>query len=91
MAAHDEAPDALEILATSEAELLERVAALEALATERGDMCASYQLLAKTTLHALHDLTEQHARLQGRYHRLVDEYRQHRETLMAADVQRRAA
>ena len=74
---HHRREDALviEALAHGEAFLRERVVDL---ACER----ASYQLLAKRAIHALHDLTVRHGRQQDRYHRLVDEYRAFRERVM---------
>ena len=65
----------IEALVHGEAFLRDRVVDLEC---ER----ASYQLLAKQAIHALHDLTLRHQRQQDRYSRLVDEYRGFRERVM---------
>ena len=64
-----------EMLALSEAELLERVASLEA------DV-AVYRELALAGVQALADLTVRHARLRDDRARLLDEYRRLREHLI---------
>jgi hypothetical protein len=60
------------------ADLRERCAALETLATSRGDDAASFRLLAKQALHALHREQQSHARLRERYERIVCEMRDSR-------------
>jgi hypothetical protein len=64
----DEAPDALTILALSEARLRKRVSDLE---VERD----SYRTLAQQGIQALADLTTRHTRQAARYHALLDECR----------------
>ena len=58
--------------------------ALEQLAISRGDDAASYQLLTRRTLHALHAEQQRAKRLQQAHDRLVDEYRTLREQTMRA-------
>jgi hypothetical protein len=86
-------PDAADLLTEDLAAEIDRRRAAEALAIERGDLCESYRLLAQTTLTALHSLTKQHERLQERHRQVIDEFRQHRARVMAADsrVGRRTA
>jgi hypothetical protein len=55
-------------LALSEAELLKRVASLEA-------EVAIYRELALQAIHALHDVTADRNRLRAQHHRLLDECR----------------
>jgi hypothetical protein len=66
-------------LADSEAALLERVASLES------DVVA-YRSLALAALDALHDLTVQRDRLREQHHRLLDEYRRLRESILRAEA-----
>jgi hypothetical protein len=56
----------------------EQIKALEELSASRGDDAASYRLLAKQAIHALHHEQVAHAKLRERYDRLVEEYREHR-------------
>ena len=83
-------PDALDLIGADWAEVLERCRALETLATERGDMAASYRLVATTALAALADVMHDRDRLRARLRDVTDEYRRHREATMAADVTRAA-
>lgn len=62
-------------LCTALDDMRERVAALEALAASRGDDAATYQFLTRQTLAALSDETAARQQLQGRYERLLGEYR----------------
>lgn len=62
-------------LCESQAELLERYHALEALAQSRGDDAASYQFLAKRAIDALHREQLEHRKLRERYDRIVVENR----------------
>lgn len=54
----------------TDAELLERMANLEADAR-------SYRELAHAAIHALHALTVDHSRLRASHHRLLDAHRAH--------------
>lgn len=77
---HDRAADlVIEALALSEAELLQRVADLEA------DV-AVYRELAQAGIHELHELTLSHERLRDQHQRLLDEYRHLRVQIMSAAV-----
>ena len=58
--------------------LRERVRMLEALATERGDMACSFQLVAHEAVTALHGEQAAHRRLRARHLRVLQESRQSR-------------
>ena len=63
-------------LCHSIAGLRERCRALEALAASRGDDAASYQLLAKQAIEALHREQTAHTKLRERYERVIRENRE---------------
>jgi len=66
--------------------LRQQNAALEALAQSRGDDAASYQLLATQAINALAAETTARQQLQGRYERLLGEYRSRLLELGGANV-----
>lgn len=66
----------IEMLAADEARALERLTSVEA---DRD----AFQLVARQALHALHHLTQSHARLRRSHARLLDEYRTVRQAVAA--------